>query len=82
MFGLCMPEGEVYLILNDGKTYNIMLCDLEKPKKEMLEDKYVLQAIKRVGYNNVKCIAYTRGNYTAQISMADYYAERGQELEG
>lgn len=81
MFGLCMPTGEVYLILKDGKKDSVMLSDLTNPKKEILKDKYVLQAIKRVGYKNVSCIAYENGNHITQISMADYYAERGQELE-
>ena len=82
MFGLCMPTGEVYLLLKDGTKDSIEISDLANPRKEIMEDKWILQYIKKVGYNNVDVIVYERGNHIVQISMADYYAEHGKELEG
>lgn len=81
MFGLNLPTGEVYLLLKDGTKDSIEISDLANPRKEIMEDKWILQYIKKVGYNNVAVIVYERGNYIVQVSMADYYAEHGQELE-
>lgn len=85
MFGLCMPTGETYLLLKDGKIDSVMLSDESNPRKHIMTDKYVLSAIKRVGYKNVESIVYTQNykNNTNKVvvSMADYYAEHGQELE-
>jgi cupin superfamily acireductone dioxygenase involved in methionine salvage len=77
-----MPTGEVYLLLKDGTKDSIEMSDLSNPKKEIMEDEWILQYIKKIGYNNVDVIVYERDNYIVQISMADYYAEHGQELEG
>lgn len=82
MFGLCMPTGETYLLLKGGKQECVMLNDEIHPRKFIMEDKYVLGAIKRVGYQNVDAIVYERDGRKTIVSMADYYAERGQELEG
>lgn len=82
MFGLCMPTGEVYLTLKNGKKDSIEMSDLSNPRKEMMEDEWVLKNIKRVGYKNVDSIVYERHNKKVIIPMADYYAEHGQELEG
>ncbi len=82
MFGLCMPTGDTYLLLNNGKTESIMLSDETQPRKHIMESKYVLSAIKRHGYKNVNAIVYERNNKKVVVQMADYYAERGQELEG
>ena len=86
MFGLCMPTGDTYLLLKDGKQESIMLSDESNPRKHIMTNKYVLSAIKRIGYNNVEAIVYqpnykTHKNET-KVLMADYYAEHGQELEG
>lgn len=81
MFGLCMPTGEVYLVLKDGKKDSIEISDLVHPKKEILEDKWILKRIKQLGYNNVDAIVYERHNHKTIIPMADYYAENGSELE-
>lgn len=80
MFGLCMPTGEVYLELNNGEKDSIMISDLASPKKEIMTDKYVLAAVKKAGYKNVKAIVYEDGSHKTVVPMADYYAERGQEL--
>lgn len=82
MFGLCMPEGEVYLLMKDGKKDSIEICDLVNPRKEILTDKYVLIAVKKAGYKNIEAIVYERNDKRTVVKMADYYAERGQELEG
>ncbi len=82
MFGLCMPTGNTYLILRDGKQESIMINDEVNPRKFIMTDKYVLSAVKRHGYENVEAIVYERNDRKITIPMADYYAERGQELEG
>lgn len=83
MFGLCLPTGEVYLVLKDGKKDSIEIADLSNPRKEILEDKGLLDYIKKIGYNNVEAIVYERKKYNEKVVvlMADYYAEHGQELE-
>ena len=83
MFGLCLPTGEVYLVLKDGKKDSIEISDLSNPRKEILEDKELLDYIKKIGYNNVEAIVYERKKYNEKVvvSMAEYYAEHGQELE-
>lgn len=83
MFGLCLPTGEVYLILKDGTKDSIEMTDLVNPKKEILEDKWLLDYVKKCGYNNVESIVYERKKYGEKVvvSMAEYYAEHGQELE-
>ena len=81
MFGLCLPTGEVYLVLKDGKKDSVEISDLSNPRKEILEDKELLDYIKKIGYNNVEAIVYERYNKKTTVSMADYYAEHGQELE-
>ena len=82
MFGLCMPTGEVYLKLTNGEKDSIAMSDLVNPRKEIMEDKWILDYIKRIGYKNVEAIIYERYGKKVVIPMADYYAERGQELEG
>ena len=81
MFGLCMPTGEVYLLLKDGTKDSIEMSDLCNPRKEMMEDKWIVKAVKRVGYKNVEQIVYERYSNKTIIPIADYYAEHGQELE-
>ena len=83
MLGLCMPTGEVYLVLKDGKKDSIEITDLVNPRKEILEDKWLLDCIKKMGYKNVEAIVYERKKYNEKVVvlMADYYAEHGQELE-
>lgn len=81
MFGLCLPTGEVYLILKDGKKDSIEFTDLASPRKEILEDKMILGKIKEHGYKNVEAIVYERYSKKTIVSMAEYYAEHGQELE-
>lgn len=85
MFGLCMPTGETYLLLNDGTERSIALNDTTKPREFIMTNKYVLDAIKSVGYKNVQAIIYqpnfkVRKNLT-KVSMADYYYEHAKELE-
>ena len=82
MFGLCMPMGETYLLMKGGKQESVMLSDETQPRKHIMECKYVLSAIKRVGYQNVDAIIYERNGKKIKVSMEDYYAERGKELEG
>lgn len=81
MFGLCLPTGSVYLVYNNGKKENIMNTDLEKPKKEILNNKYILEWVKTKGYKNIKSICYERNGKKATIEMYEYYAEHGEELE-
>ena len=79
MFGLCMPTGSTYLLYNNGKMETIILSDESDPKKFIYNNKYVLGAVKRVGYKNIKAIIYEssrRGKKTI-VTMADYYAENG-----
>ena len=80
MFGLCMPTGETYLLMKGGKQESVMLSDEMQPRKHIMECKYVLSAINRVGYQNVDAIVYERNKHKTIVSMADYYAERGQEI--
>ena len=82
MLGLCMPTGETYLLLKDGTKDSIMINDEFHPRKFIMNDEYVLKAVKRNGYQNVEAIIYEWGNNTTRVSIADYYAEHGQELEG
>lgn len=82
MFGLCMPEGEVYLLMKSGRRELVSMVDLTSPRKELLKDAYVLKAIKHYGYKKVEAIMYERSGYKVIIPMADYYAENGQKLEG
>lgn len=85
MFGLCMPVGETYLELNNGKHESIMLSDETQPKKHIMTSKYVLEAIKRVGYKNVKSIIhqpdYHNNKNKTVVSMAEYYYEHAKELD-
>ena len=81
MYGLCMPTGEIYLVLKGGKKDSIQIADLVKPRKEILEDKWIMKAINSRGYKNVEAIVYERYGKKTTVSMADYYAENGQELE-
>ena len=81
MFGLCLPTGEVYLILTNGKKDSIEISDLVNPKKEILEDKWLLEHIKKIGYQNVKQIVYERNNKKTIVEMAEYYYEKAKELE-
>ena len=80
MFGLCLPSGEVYLILKDGRKDSIEMSDLVNPRKELLTDKWILKYIKEIGYQNVEALVYERDNTKVVVPMADYYAENGQEL--
>ena len=82
MFGLCMPTGETSLILKNGKIESIMFNDEANPRKFIMTDKYVLKAVKSKGYENIEAIVYERNGRKVTVPMADYYAERGQELEG
>ena len=85
MFGLCMPTGETYLVMKDGKMESIMMSDEGNPKKHIMNDKHILETIKHKGYQNIDAIVYTtnyKGGKETKVSMADYYAEHGQELEG
>ena len=79
MFGLCMPVGETYLQLTNGKLESIMMSDEEKPKHHIMTSKYVLDAIKHVGYKNVKAIIYQPdyhyNKHKTIVPMADYYYE-------
>lgn len=85
MFGLCMPRGETYLKLANGELKSIMMSDESNPKKHIFEDEYVLKAIKHIGYKNVEAIIYQpdyrNNNRKTVVSIAEYYYERGQELE-
>ena len=86
MFGLCMPTGEVYLVMKDGKLENIMMTDESQPRKMIMNSQHILNAIKHRGYKNIESIVYStdykhNGKKTI-VSMADYYAEHGKELEG
>ena len=81
MFGLCMPTGETYLVMKDGKLESIEMTDELKPIEYIMTDKYILQWVKKKGYQNVESIMYERNGKKAIVSMADYYAEHGQELE-
>lgn len=81
MFGLCLPTGSVYLVYNNGKKENIMNTDLAKPKKEILNDKYILEWVKQKGYKNIKSISYERNGKKTIVEMYEYYAEHGEELE-
>lgn len=82
MFGLCMPTGETYLILENGIKESIEMTDEANPRKYIMEDEYVLKQVKRVGYKNIISIMYERNGKETIVNMADYYAEHGQELEG
>ena len=81
MFGLCLPTGETYLVLNDNKKRSIMISDEIQPRKNILENKYVLQAIQAVGYENVNSIVYERNNKKVKVSMAEYYYENADKLK-
>ena len=80
-----MPVGETYLKLTNGKLESIMMSDESKPKEHIMKSKYVFNAIKRVGYKNVEAIIYQPDyHYNKRktiVTMAEYYYERGQELE-
>lgn len=86
MFGLCMPVGETYLQLTNGEMRSIMMSDESNPRKNIMENKYVLQAIKAVGYKNVEAIVYQPDyHYNKRktiVTMAEYYYEHAKELEG
>ena len=81
MFGLCMPTGEVYLILKSGEKDSIEISDLVHPRKEIMEDKWLLQYIKKIGYEDVKQIVYKRHNHKTVVEMAEYYSENAKELD-
>ena len=81
MFGLCMPSGDVYLVFKDGKKENIMMTDLISPRKEILENKYILKSIKHYGYENIDSIVYERHGHTSKVSMAEYYYENAKKLK-
>lgn len=85
MFGLCMPTGETYLRLINGKQRSVMLSDETNPRKHIMANKYVLQAIQAEGYKNVEAIVYQpdyhyNKNKTV-VTMAEYYYEHADELE-
>jgi len=85
MFGLCMPRGETYLIMKDGSLNSIMLSDEPQPRKFIMTDKHILSVIKHYGYENIDKIVYStdykhNGKKTI-VSMAEYYAKNGKELE-
>ena len=82
MFGLCMPTGETFLLMNDGVKESIAINDEIHPRKYIMEDKDILAWVKTKGYQNIKAIMYTWQGKNTVVSMADYYAEHGQELEG
>ena len=81
MYGLCMPTGEVYLILKDGTKKSIMLSDLVNPRKEIMESKWILDYIKHKGYKTIDAIMYERYGHKTIVPMADYYYEHASELE-
>lgn len=81
MFGLCMPTGELYLQLKDGKLENIAIVDLINPRKDIFAEDYILRAIKHYGYKNVEAIIYKRDSYKLKISMAEYWFENAGKLE-
>lgn len=81
MFGLCLPTGEVYLTLKDGKKDSIEMSDLVNPKKEIMEDKWILKCIKKKGYQNIEAIVYERYGHKTVVPMADYYYEHADELD-
>lgn len=76
-----MPTGEAYLLLKNGKYESIMLTDEVRPKEFIMNDEYVLKAVKRVGYENIEEIVYERNNHKTIVSMAEYYYEKAKELE-
>ena len=80
MFGLCLPTGETYLLLNDDSKESIMMSDELHPKKHIMESKDVLYWVKKIGYQNIKSIVYKGNGKETKVSMADYYAEYGQTL--
>lgn len=82
MFGLCMPTGETYLMLDNDVKESIEMSDEVNPKKHIMESKHVLEWIKKIGYQNIKSIIYKRNGKETVVSMAEYFAEHGQELEG
>ena len=82
MFGLCLPSGETYLLMKDGKMESIEMSDEVNPRKHIMNDKDILQWVKNRGYKNIEAIVYKRNNKKTIASMAEYYAEHGQELEG
>lgn len=81
MFGLCMPTGSVYLVYNDGHKEIIASEDLVSPRKEIMEDKHILKWVQIEGYNNIQAIEYERYGKRTIVTMPEYYAEHGQELE-
>lgn len=80
MFGL--PTGETKFVLIDGSDYSFMLVDYVNPKKEIMQSKFVLDQVKAKGYKNIDAIVYERNGQKTIVSMAEYYAEHGQDLEG
>jgi len=85
MFGLCMPKGKTYLIMNDDNLETIDMIDELHPRQYIMNDEYVLNAVKHRGYQNIKAIVYNpnyKGKKEIKITMAEYYAENGQKLEG
>jgi len=81
MFGLCMPTGEVFLLFKNGKKESIAIEDMIQPKKEILEEDYILNAVKYYGYKNIDAIVYERNNKTTKVNMAEYYYENAKRLE-
>lgn len=81
MFGLCMPTGEIWLEFKDGQTISIEMTDEVSPKKHILEDKNILQWVKKYGYENINRIIYKRNNFVTAVSMAEYYYENASKLE-
>ena len=81
MFGLCLPTGSVYLVYNDNQKECVMITDLVNPKKEILNDKWLLKHIKTKGYKNIKEIQYERDGRITKVSIADYYYENAKELD-
>lgn len=85
MFGLCMPRGETYLVMKDGSLNSIIMSDETQPKKFIMTNKHILESVKHYGYENIDKIVYStdykRNGKKTIVSMAEYYAEHGQELE-
>lgn len=81
MFGLCIPTGETTLVFKDGKVDSIALTDQSHPKSYILNDKYVLRAIKHYGYESIDKIRYERNGRRTEVSMAEYYYENADKLK-
>ena len=79
---LGLPTGEIFLQYNDDTMESIEMTDESNPRKYIMNDKFILKWVQKRGYQNIKSIVYKYNNKKTVVSMVDYYAEHGQELEG